>query len=390
MTTCTLYELQQKRPLSSLGFDPFTWYKQKRMTDPVSIDEQDQLCEVFRYRDVHAVLTDPLLFSSKGIFGGEEEGAERGSILVIDPPRHKKLRTLVSQAFTPRAIAQQADKIRGIVNELLDASTASGTLDVIRDLARPLPMRVIVEMLGIPPAQEADFRRWAKAMTGHSQEDSVAAFQAIEAYMRELLVQKRQERQDDLVSALLDARVDGQPLTEQEIVDFCVILLSAGFETTGPLIGNILLCLDEHPSAREELWADPSLAPSTIEEVLRFRPVVHRVVRTATRDTEIDGKQVPVGYGIFAWTASGDRDEEQWSDPEVFDIRRSSNHHQGFGAGIHFCIGAPLARLEAKILLEQLIERFKDVQRVREVPLQLFENFNMYGVQQLPLRVQKR
>jgi len=390
MTTYTLYELQQKRPLSNLGFDPFPWYKQKRMTDPVSIDEQEELCEVFRYKDVHAVLSDPLLFSSKGIFGGEEEGAERGSIIVIDPPRHKKLRTLVSQAFTPRTIARQADKIRGIVNQLLDASTTSGVLDVIRDLALPLPILVIVEMLGVPLARQADFKRWTQAAFSHSQEQGASGFRACENYMRELIMQRRKVRQDDLISALLDARVDGEPLTEQEIVDFCAALLGGGFETTEHLIGNILLCLDEYPSARAQLWADPSLVSNTLEEVMRFRPVVHRLVRTATKDTEIGGIQVKAGYRMFAWTASAGRDEERWSDPDVFDIQRSSSQHFNFGAGIHFCLGAPLARLEAKIVLEQIIERFADIQRVREVPLQLFENFSLYGVQQLPMRVQKR
>jgi cytochrome P450 len=390
MTTDTLYELQQKYPISKMGFDPFAWYKQMRMTNPISIDEQEKLCQLFRYKDVHAVISDPLLFSSKGLFGGEKEGAERGSIIAIDPPRHNKLRALVSQAFTPRTVARQADKIREFINELLDASATSGVLDVIQDLALPLPMLVIIEMMGIPRARQADFKRWAQGAFGHSQEEAVAAFHAFEAYMRELLAQKRQDPQDDLVSALLEARAAGEPLTEQEVVDLCVTLLGGGLETTEHLIGNTLFCLDDYPSARAQLWADPSLVPSTLEEVLRFRPVVHRLVRTATRDTEIGGMQVKAGYRIFAWIASANRDEERWSDPDVFDIQRSPNQHLDFGTGIHTCIGSPLARLEAKIALEQIIERFADIQRVREVPLQLLQNFNLYGVQSLPMRVQKR
>ncbi|TMC16694.1 MAG: cytochrome P450, partial [Chloroflexi bacterium] len=209
-------------------------------------------------------------------------------------------------------------------------------------------------------------------------------------YIRELLSQKRQDRQADLVSALLDAQVEGEPLTEQEIVYFCTLLLAAGFQTTEHLISNTLLCLDEHPSARAQLWSDPSLVLSTIEEVARFLPVGPRAVRTVTRDTEIGAKQIKAGYRIFAWIASANRDEERWRDPEVFDIQRSPNQHLGFGSGIHFCLGAPLARLEIEILLQQIIERFKDIQRIQDIPLQLVESYNVYGVQQLPIRWQKR
>jgi cytochrome P450 len=208
--------------------------------------------------------------------------------------------------------------------------------------------------------------------------------------MRELIMQKRKVRQDDLVSALLDAQIDEEPLREQEIVDFCVGLLGAGIDPTRHLIGNIILCLDEHLSAREQVWADPSLVSSTIEEVLRFRPVGHRLVRSATRDTEIGGKQIKAGYRIFAWTGSANRDEEKWRDPEVFDIRRSPNPHLDFGYGIHACLGAQLARLQARIALEQIIERFKDLQRVREVALELVPSLLFHGPQQLPIHVQKR
>jgi cytochrome P450 len=389
MTTLSIYELQQKRSVPQLGSDPFSWYKQMRMTNPVSIDEQDQLYELFRYKDIQAVLADPVRFSSKGLMGGTEE-EERGSILVVDPPRHNKLRALVSQAFTPRAIAQQVDTIREIVNELLDASTKSDTLDVIRDLAIPLSIRVITEMLGVPLARQADFKRWAEGIASTSSEEAIASLLAFDHYMHVLLAQKRKERQDDLVSALLNAEIDGEPLNEQEIVSFYGTLLGAGLETTGHFVGNTLLCLDEHPSARAQVWADPSLIPSTIEEVLRFLPVIHRIARTITRDTEIGEKSLKAGYRIFGWLGSANRDEEQWRDPDVFDIHRSPNPHMSFGSGIHVCLGASLARLEAKILLEQIIERFKDVQRVHEIPLQFVPSFGLYGVQQLPVRVQKR
>jgi cytochrome P450 len=315
---------------------------------------------------------------------------ERGSIAAIDPPRHKKLRGLVSEAFTPRTIAQQAENIRNIVNELLDASTASGTLEVIRDLAIPLPVRVIAGMMGIPSSQHADFKHWSDAIGSPSPEQAVAGFKGLHEAIRTLIAERRKAPQADLISALLLAQVDGEPLSESQIVDFCQLLVVAGHETTTHLIGNALRCLDEHPEAREQVWADPSLLPSTIEEVLRFFPISLRVTRLVATDTEFAGKQLKRGDKIFLWIGSANRDEEQFPNSDVFDIRRSPNRHLGFGSGIHSCLGAPLARLETRITLEVLIERFKDIQIVREVPLQPVASFFVYGVEQLPVRVQKR
>jgi cytochrome P450 len=387
MTTLSLQELMRVRSISRMGLDPFSWFKQMRMTNPVSIDEQNQLCEVFRYNDVQAVLADPTLFSSKFDL---DLDTERGSVVAVDPPRHKKLRSLVSEAFTPRTIAQQADNIRGIVNELLDASTASGTLEVMRELAVPLPVRVIAALMGVPSSQHADFKRCSEAIASDVPEQGFAGMRALHELIRALVVERRKAPQADLISALLSAQIDGEPLSEPQIVDFCALLLVAGHETTTHLIGNTLRCLDEHPQAREQVWADPSLLPSTIEEVLRFFPVAPRVTRLVTRDAEFGGRQLQRGHRMFLWTGSANRDEEQFPDPDIFDIRRSPNRHLTFGSGIHFCLGAPLARLETRITLEVIIERFKDIQRVREVQLQPVVSFFAYGLEQLPLRIQKR
>ena len=388
MTKISFIELQRQRAISHLGFDPFPWYKQMRMTNPVSFDEQNSLYEVFRYKDVQAVLADSTHFSVKGTLG--EGGEDIGGISTMDPPHHNKMRALVSQAFTPRAIARQADNIRKIAKELLDASAASDTLELVHDFATPFPMRVIAGMLGVPVARQDDFKRWSQATVSHSQEEAVAGYMAYINYMQELVEEKRKERQDDLVSALLDAQVDGEALSEQDVVMFCVTLLGAGFETTEHLIGNLMLCLDEYPDAREQVWADPSLLPSTIEEVLRFRPVAPRLARVVKEDIEMGGKRLKAGQFVFAWIASANRDEEQWKDPEVFDIRRSPNPHLEFGYGIHACLGAPLARLEVRIALEQFIERFKDVQVIHNEPIQIIPSFGMYGVQKLPIHLQKR
>jgi len=308
----------------------------------------------------------------------------------MDPPRHKQLRSLFSQVFTSHAIAQEAEHIRDIVNELIDASTTSGTLEVIGDLAIPLPVRVITELLGAPRSLQADFKYWSRAIIGGSIKQSTAGFEALEEIIRRLLIQRHKGKQSDLISALLAIEEDGKLISEQEIVDFCVGLLMAGHETTTNLIGNMILCLDEHPPSREQVWDNPVLLPSAMEEVLRFRSALQRASRRVTRDTEIDGKQLKAGYGVLCWIGSANRDEESFPDPDVFSIQRSPNRHLSFGHGIHFCFGASLARLEARIALEQIIERFKGFQRVHDVPLQIVESGSTYGVQQLPVRLQKR
>jgi cytochrome P450 len=391
MTTPSLSKHMRDQRVSNLGLDPFPWYKQMRMTNPISVDEQNQVYGVFRYKDVQSVLSNPTLFSSERLEGRlENEARVRGSIMFMDPPRHKRLRSLFSQAFTPRAVTQQTEHIRDVVNELLDASMASGTLEVIEDLALRLPVRLITEMLGVPRSLQANFKQWCHAITGPSLVQAAASFEELEETVRTLVVERRKERQPDLISALLAAEEDGEPVSEQEIVDFCVVLLTASHDTTVNLIGNMILCLDEYPSAREQIWEDPSLVPSTIEEVLRFRSVLQRGSRRVTRDTQLGGKPLKAGYNLFYWSGSANRDEEYFPDPDVFDIRRSPNRHLGFGYGIHFCLGAQHARLTAKIVLEQMIERFKDIQRIREVPLQPVTTYFAYGVQQLPVRLYKK
>jgi cytochrome P450 len=280
--------------------------------------------------------------------------------------------------------------IRTITNELLDDCAASDTLELIHDFATPLPMRVIAAILGVPLERRNDFKRWTLTISSSSQEEASAAYVEFLNYMGELIEEKRKARQDDMISALLDAQVDGERLSKQELTSFCISLLAGGFETTGRMLGNLMLCLDEYPESREQVWTDPSLVPTTIEEVLRFRPVAPRLSRVVKKDTVLGGKNIPAGYYLFVWLASANRDEELWQDPDVFDIHRSPNPHIEFGYGIHTCLGMPLARLELRIALEQFIERFKDVQVIHDEPLQVIPSFGLYGLQQLPLRVQKR
>jgi len=204
-------------------------------------------------------------------------------------------------------------------------------------------------------------------------------------YFLDMIQQRSREPQNDLISALLDAQIDGQHLNQRELLGFCILLLVAGNETTTNLIGNALLCFDEHPEVMEELRAEPALVPGAIEEVLRYRSPVQYMYRRAVADVTIGDHEMRAGQMVLAWIGSANRDEAQFPDPDYFDIRRTPNRHIAFGHGIHFCLGAPLARLEAKIALTMLLERFHEIKRVPGVPLEATGSDLVFGVKHLPI-----
>jgi cytochrome P450 len=291
----------------------------------------------------------------------------------------------VTQAFTPRTVAQLAPRITTIVQELLDQVESKGEMDVVDDLAYPLPVIVIAELLGIPPADRERFRRWSNAVVSTSGSMGRAPEGGMYEYFLAMLEQRRQEPRDDLISALLTAQIDGEQLTVTQLLGFCFLLLVAGNETTTNLIGNTIICLDEHPQAMEQLLAERTLVPNALEEVLRYLSPVQCVFRVTTIDTHIGEQEIPEGKLVLPWIGSANRDEEQFSDADTFDIRRNPNRHLAFGYGIHFCLGAPLARLEVRIALEAMLERLPNIKRVRDVPLQRTDSFFLYGVKHLPI-----
>jgi cytochrome P450 len=200
-----------------------------------------------------------------------------------------------------------------------------------------------------------------------------------------MIKKRRHEAKDDLISALLNAQIDGEHLNQQELLGFCVLLLVAGNETTTNLIGNAFVCFEEHPEVMEQLQADPALIPGAIEEVLRYRSPVQFMYRRAAADVTLESQEIRAGQMVISWIGSANRDERQFPDPDRFDIKRTPNRHLAFGHGIHFCIGAPLARLEAKIALTLMFERMKDIQRIRSVPLESTGSMIVYGVKHLPV-----
>jgi cytochrome P450 len=360
-----------------------------RETNPVYYHPQYHFWQVFRYDDVVRVLSDYTSFSSN-FSGGHGGDPLSSSMISMDPPRHRQLRNLVTQAFTPRSIAQLSGRITTIANKLLDQVAATGHMDIIDDLSYPLPVTVIAEMLGIPQEDREQFKIWSDAVVGASESENGNPQAEMSSYFLDMIQQRSRERKDDLISALLDAQIDGRHLNQRELLGFCILLLVAGNETTTNLIGNAILCFDEHPEVMEQLRAEPELLAGAIEEVLRYRSPVQFMYRRVVADVTIRDSQLRAGQMVLAWIGSANRDEAQFPDPDSFDIRRTPNRHIAFGHGIHFCLGAPLARLEAKIVLTLLLERFDEIQRVRSVPLEATGSDIVYGVKHLPITFRER
>jgi cytochrome P450 len=350
-------------------------------------DEQRQAWQVFCYHEVQRVLSDYTIFSSNRdrLDTTTNTIPTSASMIELDPPRHNQLRSLVAQAFTPKAVTELEPAIRNLAHQLLDAVIDQGEMDAVKDFAAPLPLLVINRLLGVPKEDQQQVREWCMA---YAQATTPAAWQArsdLLAYFTDLLEQRRKAPQDDLVSALLSAQIDGQHLTGSEVANFCLLLIIAGNETTKNLIGNALLCFDEYPTAMEPIRTEPTLLPGAIEEVLRYLSPVPSFPRVARVDTMIEEQAVKAGQWVMPWIMSANRDPEVFSDPNRFDIQRNPNRHISFGAGVHFCLGAPLARMEARIGLSAMFERLSDIQRVRTVPLEPIRHPVAYGMKHLPL-----
>ncbi|MEO7003289.1 MAG: cytochrome P450 [Ktedonobacterales bacterium] len=377
--------------LSDQRLNPFPWYQLMRAQSPVIAEGSRGMAMAFSYDAVQEALSDYAHFSSEYGKRNNADYAQHpisASLINTDPPRHRQLRNLATQAFTPRAVAQLTPRITAIVRELLDAVIPNGSMDIIQDFAYPLPVIVIAELLGIPPEDRARFKRWSDAVVtggGGAMSEQGNPNAEMAAFFREMIAERRAEPRDDLISALLAAQIDGEHLSEMELIGFCVLLLIAGNETTTNLIGNAILCFDEAPAAVERLRAEPQLLPSAIEEVLRYRSPVQSMFRMADADTTLHGQAISAGQFVIAFIGSANRDESAFPNADQFVVDRAPNRHIAFGYGIHFCLGAPLARLEARIALGALLERTRDIQRVPGVALNPLESNVVFGVRNLPV-----
>lgn len=347
-------------------------FAEARAHSPILYNENMRAYHVFRYEDVLKALTDYNRFSSEAL--GANEGFLKDTLVAIDPPYHRKLRSLVNLAFTSRAVARLSDRITQITQEQIDKAREQGTMDVVADMAFPLPAKVIAELLGVPDEDWDIFQRWARADTSdpaaaRRQAGQRSMFEEMSDYFTMLLEERRRRPRADLISDLSVAEIDGERLSQYELVKFCMLLLAAGQETTKNLIANAIVCFTDHPDAMERLIREPALMPRAIEEVLRYLPPVWFLMRRTREDVELAGQHIPANQNVLIWTASANRDAAQFPDPDRFDIEREPNRHLAFGHGIHFCVGAPLARLETRIALPMMLQQLKGLHRVEDVPI---------------------
>jgi cytochrome P450 len=412
--------------------NPYPFYEQLRNHDPIHWDDELGFWVLTRYVDIDSLYTDERFSRAQGLMRGferlpasEQQIAQpvyhsfSKTVFYADPPYHTHLRGLMNHAFTPRRVERLRPIIQKIVDELLDAAQADSPTDLIHGLAYPLPVMVIAELLGLPASDRARFKKWSDdlfAILGtvrhKSRELLEGAAQSLEdmtVYVRDLSRKRRASPQDDLLTALLSvsggedvcphphvssaAHTTGQgireheavpTLTEEELVANINILLSTGHETTTHLIGNGLLALLQHPDQMRRLQAEPTLVTPAIEEMLRYDNPVQITYRSALADANLEGKIIRKGDLVNTIIGSANRDPQRFSDPDCFDIRRAAGRHLGFGVGIHFCIGAPLVRLEAEIVFETILRRFPMIRLAAE-HLQWQEHPIFRGLKSLPV-----
>ena len=351
-----------------------------------------------RHRDVELVLRDWQRFSSDSrkakIPGKRTVMPDPGtpSMLSLDPPDHRRLRGLVSKAFTPRAVNALEPHIRSLMHELLDGIDDLSGFDLMEAVARPLPVIVIAEMLGVPVEDRPRFRNWSDrrarilepTISAEERADAVLAGGDLDAYFAPLIEERRADPQDDILSGLVQAEEQGDRLDEPEMTALLRLLLVAGNETTVNLIGNGMLALLRHPEQLQRLREDPSLIPSAVEELLRYDSPVQLDLRRIVEDCEVNGFPVKRGEDMVLLIGSANRDPEQFEDPDRLDVGREGNSHISFGRGIHACIGAPLARLEGRIAIEVLLERFSSI-RLSGPPARFRPSVVLRGLESLPV-----
>ena len=376
----------------------FEWFSQMRATHPVFYHEPTHFWQVFNYNDAQRAITDYQVFSSEEVPGFSDTTFISDTLVAKDPPLHRKLRNLVNLVFTPRAVDPLSERLTQITQELLDAVLPQGRMDVVSDIAFPLPAKAIAVLLGVPDEDWDIFRRWvggpeSVAAAAPSREEAMRSIRTMEeqmyAYFSDLLAARRRSPREDLISKLSVAEIDGERLSESELVKFCLLLLAAGQETTKNLIANAIYCFTEYPDLSAQLIEEPDLMPSAIEEVLRFLPPVWFTFRRAKTTVELGGQHLPENAILQVWNASANHDAAMFADPGRFDMRRDPNRHLTFGYGIHFCVGAPLARLEARIALPMMLAQLKQMQRVPTVPITVRSGL-VYVIQSLPITFQAR
>jgi cytochrome P450 len=400
--------------------NPYPTYARLRDEAPVHYAEQTGTYCISRYADVARVMRDPETFSSAAAFEilMKDRMASVGvrnaleivrflyrsrlnplrlrknppvSLITSDPPQHDALRAIVNRGFTPRQVSSWEPRMREIVAGCMQKLHAGETFDVIHDLAIPLPVSIIAELLGVGPERHADFKRWSDDIiagsSGSQRTDSFGPFLRsmgeLTAYMREVADERRRRPAEDVISTLVDPR-HGETLDAGMLAQFVIVLLVAGNETTTNLIGNGAKALLDHPDQLERVQGEPKWLPNMIEEVLRFDAPVQFVFRRTTRTVEIAGTKIPEDSSVTVLLASANRDERQFEDPDQFDITRDTKGHMSFGLGVHFCLGASVARLEARIAFEALLPELRQRKRA-EGESTFIDSYLVRGLDRLEL-----
>jgi len=428
--------------MTAVAYDPFSTrtranpypsYAALREQAPVYQLEGPGFYLVSRYEDVLYVVKHPGLFSSKAMqqmmMSGMGAGIQKmdlsqgvdpkaiealsslseglgfnpvemmtaPSVIASDPPNHERLRSIVNRGFTPRRISALEPRIRQIAGDALDRMLEKDEFDLVSDFTIPLPVTVIAELLGVESDRFADFKRWSDTLisgsTGSASATSPAllmdTFREFNAYFMEQIERRRRDPKDDLISTLVEAQDGETALTDYEVFMFIFLLLLAGNETTTNLLGNAVDALLAHPEELARVCEDPSLIPALIEETLRYDSPVQQLTRRIDRDVTIHGVDLPPNAEVQLLIGSANRDERQFPDGERFDIFRDTQGHMGFGFGVHFCLGASLARLEAQIALETLLARLPNLRR-GSAEIERFDSFLVRGPTSLPLRYDAR
>lgn len=400
-------------PELSVTDDPLSildWLDRMRAEHPVHYDPDREACQVFRHEHIAEVYGDWRVFSSndghEGPTDPEVQRLARGNLANNDPPRHQQLRSIVGKAFTPRVIAELEPRIQRLVDDRLDTVDATGAggsdVDLVDLVTDPIPVYVIAELLGVPPEDRDLFHEWSSGLIGLSRKIEVTEkvssageqvkkgfteiFREMNDYALQHIRQRRKAPREDLISRLTLAEVDGEGLDDEEILGFVLLMLMAGHVTTTLSLGNMMLCLDDQPDVLRAVQADPDFASAVVEESLRHRPAFPTSKRRTSVPTELGGVSIPQGTMVVMWLASANHDENVYTRPREFDPRRSPNPLQTFGSGIHFCLGAGLARLESRVVLQRLLARFPDIELDRG-GVRFYGSKSVHGPETLPARL---
>ncbi|MDH6486626.1 cytochrome P450 [Streptomyces sp. SAI-127] len=381
----------------------FWMYGEDRSSGRVVLDEATGIWNVYGHVEAVQVANNPHIFSSDtGRLIPERREFDEGSITQLDPPRHTALRKLITHAFTPRAIDELEPRVHAIVGDLLDKVADRKSFDLIAELAYPLPITVIAELLGIPASDHALLNGWVDKMmsitsefslgerdesVGNEVEFAMEQVRHITDYLREHVRDRCSAPRDDLLTRLVEAEVDGERLTENEVANFANVMLVAGHVTTTLLISSTVLCLDAHPDIDRTVRQQRGLVPGLLEESLRYLSPIASMVRVTNAPAEVGGVTIGADQMVGVWISTANRDPRVFSDPHTFDPTREHNPHLAFGRGVHFCIGAALARREGRIAMNALFDRFPDLRCDPDNPPAFMTNPNLNGVARLPVVV---